>query len=132
MLNSISIVFVMAGWILIWRNQKRAHAVCMVTALVTSTVFLLGYLVHKYYNGTTRFVDPAAVKPYYLFVLFTHLVLAIAIVPLIIKTVYHAIQRQWDRHRRIARWTMPIWLYVSVTGVLVYFFLYEWYPQAGH
>ena len=130
LLTSISTVFIVAGWIAISRDQKRVHAACMITALVTSSVFLVGYLVHKYFNGTTRFVEPASVKPYYLVLLFTHLILAMAIVPLVIKTVYHAARRQWDRHRRIARWTMPIWLYVSVTGVLVYFVLYQWYPQA--
>jgi len=128
-MNSISTVFIVAGWINISRDKKRAHAACMITALVTSSVFLVGYLVHKYFNGTTRFVEPAFVKPWYLLLLFTHLILAIAIVPLISKTVYHAARRQWIRHRAIARWTMPIWLYVSVTGVLVYFVLYQWYPQ---
>ncbi len=128
-LNSVSTVFIVAGWINILRNNKRTHAACMIAALCTSSVFLVGYLVHKYYNGTTRFTDPAWVRPWYFLLLFTHLVLAIAIVPLVIKTVYHASRRQWDKHRRIARWTMPIWLYVSVTGVLVYFTLYQWFPQ---
>lgn len=103
----------------------------MISALITSAVFLVGYLVHKYFNGTTNFKEPASVKPYYFFILFTHLVLAIAIVPMIAKTVYHAAREQWESHRKIARWTLPIWLYVSVTGVLVYFFLYQWYPQVG-
>lgn len=128
-LNSISTVFLIAGWISISRDRKRAHATCMIAALCTSSVFLVGYLVHKYYNGTTRFTDPEWVRPWYFLLLFTHLILAMAIVPLVIKTVYHASRRQWDKHRRIARWTMPIWLYVSVTGVLVYFVLYQWFPQ---
>ena len=130
-MNSISAVFILTGWIMIRSGKKRAHAACMITALITSSVFLTGYLVHKYYNGTTRFTNPEWVRPWYPVLLFTHLVLAIAIVPLIIKTVYHAATRQWLKHTRIARWTMPIWLYVSVTGVLVYFVLYQWYPQHG-
>lgn len=128
-LNSISTAFILAGWFNIRRDNKRAHAICMITALSTSAIFLIGYLVHKYYNSTTRFVEPASVRPWYLLLLFTHLVLAIAIVPLIAKTVYHAARRQWAKHMAIARWTLPIWLYVSVTGVLVYFVLYQWYPQ---
>lgn len=128
-LNSISTIFLIIGWIQIRRGNWRAHAACMIGAVTTSAIFLVGYLVHKYYNGTTRFADPEWVKPYYFGVLFTHLILAMVIVPLVIKTVYHASRRQWDRHKRIARWTLPIWLYVSVTGVLVYFFLYQWFPQ---
>lgn len=128
-MNSISTLFIIAGWITIRRDQKRVHAVCMITALCTSSIFLVGYLVHKYFNSTTRFMDPEWVRPYYFVLLFSHLILAMAIVPLVIKTVYHAARRQWERHTRIARWTMPIWLYVSVTGVLVYFFLYQWFPQ---
>lgn len=128
-LNSISTVFLLAGWISIRGNHRQRHGVFMGLALTTSAVFLVSYLIHKHYNGTTRFVEPASVKPVYLFILFTHLILAMAIVPLVGKTVYHAARRQWQRHRAIARWTLPIWLYVSVTGVLVYFFLYQWYPQ---
>lgn len=128
-LNSISAVFLIIGWFQIRRGNRRAHAACMISAVTTSAVFLVCYLIHKYYNGTTRFTNPEWVKPYYFFVLFTHLILAMVIVPLVVKTVYHASRRQWDRHKRIARWTLPIWLYVSVTGVLVYFFLYQWFPQ---
>ena len=128
-LNSLSTMFIIAGWIFIRRDEKRKHAACMIAALTTSAVFLLGYLVHKYFNSTTRFTDPAWVRPWYFVLLFSHLILAMVIVPLVIKTVYHAARRQWDKHRRIARWTLPIWLYVSVTGVLVYFFLYQWFPQ---
>jgi len=128
-LNTISAVFVVTGWIQIRRGNWRAHAACMITAVSTSAVFLVCYLIHKHYNGTTRFTHPEWIKPTYLFILFTHLILAMVIVPLVVKTVYHASRRQWDRHRRIARWTLPIWLYVSVTGVLVYFFLHQWFPQ---
>lgn len=128
-LNSICTVLLLSGWVCIINGRRRGHGICMATALVTSAVFLVSYLVHKYYNGTTKFVHPASIRPWYLALLFSHLVLAMAIVPLVGKTVYHAARRQWDRHRRIARWTLPIWLYVSVTGVLVYFVLYQWYPQ---
>ena len=128
-LNGLSTILICAGWFMIARNNKRAHAACMIAALTTSAVFLVGYLVHKYFNGTTKFTNPTWMKPWYFTLLFSHLILAIAIVPLIGKTVYHAARRQWPRHRAIARWTLPIWLYVSVTGVLVYFVLYQWFPQ---
>ena len=129
-LNSIATIFLITGWIQIRRGNKVNHAKCMIGALATSAVFLVCYLVHKYFNGTTRFIEPAWVKPYYLFILITHLILSMAIVPLVGVTVYRAVKQQWDKHRRIARWTLPIWLYVSVTGVLVYFFLYQWFPQS--
>lgn len=128
-LNSLSTVLILTGWMMIRSGRRKAHGICMAGALATSAVFLAGYLVHKYYNGTTRFVSPQWVKPWYLAMLFSHLILAIAIVPMVAKTVYHASRRQWDKHRAIARWTLPIWLYVSVTGVLVYFVLYQWFPQ---
>ena len=128
-LNGISTILICGGWYMISREKKRAHAGFMIAALTTSAIFLVGYLVHKYFNGTTPFTQPASVRPWYLLLLVTHLILAIAIVPLIGKTVYHAARQQWAKHRAIAKWTLPIWLYVSVTGVLVYFFLYQWYPQ---
>ncbi len=129
-MNSISAVLLATGWTFILQDKKRAHGICMAIALVTSAIFLCGYLLHKYHNGTTAFTEPAWVKPIYLLVLIPHLILAIAMLPMIIKTVFHAARREWDKHRRIARWTLPIWLYVSVTGVIVYFFLYVWFPQA--
>lgn len=128
-LNSIATVFLLIGWVQIRRGNTRNHAKAMIAAITVSAIFLVCYLVHKHYNGTTRFLEPDWVKPYYFFVLFTHLALSMLIVPLVGMTVYRAIKQQWDRHRRIARWTLPIWLYVSVTGVLVYFFLYQWFPQ---
>ena len=128
-LNSISMIFVLAGWCQIRRGNRRAHAICMITAVVAVSIFLISYLIHKYFNGTTRFTHPDWAKPLYLFILFTHLVLAMVLLPLVVKTVYHASRHQWARHKRIARWTLPIWLYVSVTGILVYFFLHQWFPQ---
>jgi uncharacterized membrane protein YozB (DUF420 family) len=128
-LNAISACFLVAGWFFIRSGNKKAHAACMISAVTCSAVFLCTYLVHKYYHGTTRFTHPLWVRPWYLGILFTHLILAMVIVPLVIKTVYHASRRQWSRHMAIARYTLPIWLYVSVTGVLVYFFLYQWFPQ---
>ena len=129
-LNALSAVLLTLGWILIRRGQWRAHAVCMVAALITSTAFLTCYLIYHFgVQLTMRFTHPGPVKWFYYVMLFTHVVLAIAVLPLVIMTVIRAARRQWDRHRAIARWTMPIWLYVSVTGVLVYFMLYQWFPS---
>lgn len=128
-MNSISTVLLITGWILIRKGRKKEHAICMVSALTTSAIFLVGYLIHKYFNSTTKFVNPAWARPLYLWILVPHLILAIAMLPLIFKTVWHASRKEWDKHRRIARWTLPVWLYVSVTGVVVYFILYQWFPQ---
>ncbi len=97
----------------------------MSLALVTSTLFLIGYLVHKFNHGTTVFVGPPAVRVLYLTILLTHTILATIIVPLVLTVLYRAIRSQFERHARLGRWTMPIWLYVSVTGVIIYLMLYQ-------
>lgn len=128
-LNAISAVLLTLGWIFIRRGQWRAHAACMVAALIASTAFLTCYLIYHFNVLTVRFTHPGPAKWFYYGMLLTHVVLAIAVLPLVIMTVMRAARRRWDRHRAIARWTMPIWLYVSVTGVLVYFMLYQWFPS---
>lgn len=128
-LNALSTVFIAVGWILIRREQKKAHIACMVNALVTSTAFLTCYLIYHFNVLTVRFTHPGPIKAFYYVLLLTHVVLAIAVVPLVLMTVVPALQERFDRHRKVGRWTMPVWLYVSVTGVLVYFMLYRWFPS---
>ena len=134
-LNGLSTVFLTAGYVFIRRGQRVAHRNCMVSALVSSTAFLGCYVFYHYSmqkmygEAHTRFLKPEWFRPYYLTLLFTHLVAAIAIVPLVLITVRLAAKQRFDAHKKIARWTWPIWMYVSVTGVIIYFILYVIYPQ---
>jgi uncharacterized membrane protein YozB (DUF420 family) len=127
-LNGISTVFISAGWYWIRRNFWQRHVVCMVTALVSSTLFLTGYIVYHANVGEKSSGYTGLVAAFYFPLLASHVLLAFVTLPLVILTVIPVFQRRWDRHRRIARWTMPIWLYVSVTGVFVYLMLYKWCP----
>lgn len=134
-LNSCSALLLLAGYAAIKRDQKERHKRCMVSALITSTLFLTCYVIYHvgmqrvYGSAHTRFVDPAWFRPWYLALLASHLLLAIAIVPMVLMTVYHAIRGNFERHRKIARWTWPCWMYVSVTGVVIYLLLYRIFPQ---
>ena len=129
-LNLISTLFISAGWYFILRGQWRRHVACMIPALVSSTLFLVGYLVYHFHVGerSTHFTAQGIIRPIYFTMLISHIILAAVTLPLVIITLVPVFRRRWDRHRRIARWTMPIWLYVSVTGVLVYLMLYKWFP----
>jgi uncharacterized membrane protein YozB (DUF420 family) len=129
-LNALSTVFISAGWYLIRRGHWRRHVACMITAIITSTLFLASYLTYHYLRGgnATRFSGHGIIRPIYFTILITHIFLAFTILPLVIITLVPTFQRRWDKHKRIGRWTMPIWLYVSVTGVIVYLLLYKWYP----
>ena len=134
-LNSCSALLLLAGYVAIKRDQKERHKRCMVSALITSTLFLTCYVIYHvgmqrvYGSAHTRFVDPAWFRPWYLALLASHLLLAIAIVPMVLMTVYHAIRGNFEKHRTIARWTWPCWMYVSVTGVVIYLLLYRIFPQ---
>jgi uncharacterized membrane protein YozB (DUF420 family) len=134
-LNSCSALLLLAGYVAIKRDQKERHKRCMVSALITSTLFLTCYVIYHvgmqrvYGSAHTRFVDPAWFRPWYLALLASHLLLAIAIVPMVLMTVYHAIRGNFEKHRKIARWTWPCWMYVSVTGVVIYLLLYRFFPQ---
>jgi len=127
-LNSISATLLLAGFFFIRRKNILAHRACMLGAVASSILFLVGYLTYHFNMGTTRFEGEGLVRPMYFALLLTHTILAIAIVPLVITSLYRAFGKRFEAHRRIARWTFPIWLYVSVTGVLVYFMLYHWFP----
>jgi len=128
-LNGSSAILLSCGYYFIRRKQVTAHRNCMVAAFATSSVFLVCYLVYHYYAGTTRFAGQGWIRPVYFTILLTHTILAVVIVPLILTTLYRAARRQFDSHRRIARWTWPLWMYVSVTGVVIYLILYHWYPS---
>ena len=128
-LNTLSAVFLTIGFVKIRKGQKIAHRNSMIAALCTSALFLTFYLIYHYNVGHTSFQDPSWFRPYYLVVLASHVILAAAIVPLILITVIWAAKGKFEKHRKIARWTWPLWMYVSVTGVLVYFLLYHIFPQ---
>jgi putative membrane protein len=114
---------------MIRRGRETAHRNLMLAALLTSTLFLISYLTYHFQVPRTVFRDPAWIRPYYLVLLGTHTVLAMVLLPLVIRTVLLALRRQMSQHRWWARWTWPIWMYVSVTGVVIYVLLYEIYPQ---
>jgi putative membrane protein len=129
-LNGLSAVFLVAGFVFIKRGNKIAHRNCMVSAFVTSVIFLGCYLTyHATVKTVTHFVDPAWFRPIYLAILATHTLLAAAIVPLILMTLWRAKKENFEAHKKIARWTWPLWLYVSVTGVVIYLLLYQIFPQ---
>jgi uncharacterized membrane protein YozB (DUF420 family) len=127
-LNSASTLFIATGWFLISKERKVAHMVCMIAAIVTSTLFLVSYVIYHLNVGSVKFTGPAPIRVFYLVMLATHVVLAFAVPPLVIMSVVPALRARFDQHRKIGRITMPIWLYVSVTGVLVYLFLYVFFP----
>lgn len=128
-LNTCSSLLLMAGYVFIRRKNQRAHARCMIGALICSALFLTSYLTYHYFAGRTVFQNPAWFRPIYLTILLTHTVLAVAIVPLILITATRAFREKFEAHKKIARWTWPLWMYVSVTGVLIYFLLYQIFPQ---
>ena len=128
-LNGLSTCFLVAGFLFIRRKRIAAHRNCMLGAVTTSTFFLVCYVYYHLHAGRTVFKDPAWFRPIYLTLLFTHTVLAVTIVPMVIVTLIRALRQRFDQHKRIARWTLPLWLYVSVTGVLIYYLLYMKFPQ---
>ena len=128
-LNTTSALLLLAGFRFIRLGRIQSHRNCQVTAVISSTLFLISYLTYHYYHGGTRFAGQGIVRPVYFTILITHTILAIVIVPLILVTLYRATRGDFIRHRRIARWTLPLWLYVSVTGVIVYLMLYQVYPS---
>ena len=128
-LNSLSAVLLTLGFVFIKTGNKIAHRNCMISAFLTSSLFLVCYLTYHYYAGATRFLNPQWFRPIYLVLLLTHTVLAVAVVPMILLTFNHAFRARFDKHRVIARWTWPVWMYVSITGVLIYLLLYQIFPQ---
>jgi uncharacterized membrane protein YozB (DUF420 family) len=132
-LNGIATVLITAGFVAIRARNVSLHRACMVSALAVSCLFLAGYVGHKIMvRGVhTPFGGEGAIRTVYYVMLASHIVLAMAIVPLVLRTFWLAWQGRYERHRQWARWTFPLWFYVSVTGVLVYLFLYRWFPAGG-
>jgi uncharacterized membrane protein YozB (DUF420 family) len=123
-LNGISAVLLVVGYILIRRRRVKAHQACMLAAFLTSVAFLACYLVYHARVGHVSYAGTGVARTVYLSILASHIVLAILVPPLALTTLVQAFRLRFDRHRRIARWTLPVWLYVSVTGVVVYWMLY--------
>ena len=129
LLNAITAIFLLFGFFFIRRGRIRSHRLAMTSAFVTSTLFLISYLSYHYHAGVKHFAGTGWVRPVYFFILTTHTVLAAVIVPLVLLTLWRAFRGDFIRHRAIARWTWPIWMYVSVTGVVIYWLLYIRFPQ---
>lgn len=133
LLNSMSLVFILAGWFFVKRRWYVAHMSCMLMAFLASSLFLVSYLIY-HFNIPGHHVAFTALgwpRLVYFFILFTHLPLALVLIPLIVMTFTPALQQRFDRHKKIAQWTLPIWLYVSITGVAVYLMLYIFYPPTN-
>jgi len=128
-LNSLSAVFLCAGFLFIKSGSRNAHRACMLTAFTCSILFLISYLVYHSQVGSVGFKGQGWVRPVYFAILLSHTILAAAVVPLVLITLRRALRENFAAHRRIARWTFPIWLYVSVTGVIVYWMLYWLVPS---
>lgn len=124
-LNATSAILLTIGWILIRRGRWKQHRAFMIAAFCTSVLFLISYLTYHARAGSKHFTGQGVIRPIYFTILLTHTVLAAAIVPLVLVTLSRGLSRRFDRHRAIARWTLPLWLYVSVTGVVVYLLLYQ-------
>jgi putative membrane protein len=128
-LNATAALFMSAGYLFIRARRIPAHRACMLGAVIVSAAFLVSYVTyHVQKPEPTRFGGTGAIRTVYFAMLVSHIILAMAVVPLVLRTVYLALRGQVEKHRAWARWTFPIWYYVSVTGVLVYFFLYRWWP----
>ena len=128
LLNFTSAILLFIGHRFIKNGNKQAHKKCMIGAFAVSLLFLISYLTYHSYHGTTHFPGEGWVRPVYLTILTSHTILAAAIVPLSIITLRRGLKDLIEKHVKIARWTYPIWLYVSVTGVIIYLMLYHLYP----
>ena len=128
-LNGTSAILLFAGYRFIRARNIAAHRTCQILALAVSLLFLASYLTYHFYHGSTKFLGTGIVRPIYFAILLSHTILAIVIVPLVTLTFYRAFRNDFARHRRIARITLPLWLYVSITGVIVYLMLYQIYPS---
>lgn len=129
-LNAISTAFMVAGYVFIKKGMRKQHVICMGTALVASAAFLACYLTYHFTKPEpVRFTTEGWPRIVYFFTLFTHIPLALVATIMVLVTVYFAIRKNYAAHKKLARWTFPIWLYVSITGVLVYLMLYQWWPS---
>lgn len=126
-LNGASALLIAAGRVFIHQKKVRFHRACMISAFVTSSLFLASYLYYHAHVRSVHFPGQGWVRPLYFAILISHTVLAAAVVPLVLLSLNYGLREKFDRHRRVSRWTFPVWLYVSVTGVIVYVMLYQVY-----
>jgi uncharacterized membrane protein YozB (DUF420 family) len=124
-LNGIATLLLITGWVLIKRGERQKHRACMIAALAVSALFLTSYVIYHLQVGSVPFKGTGWIRTVYFAVLIPHVILAAAIVPPVLITASRGLTARYDKHRRIARWTLPVWLYVSVTGVIVYLMLYQ-------
>jgi uncharacterized membrane protein YozB (DUF420 family) len=124
-LNALSSIWLTCGYLFIRQKKIASHRFCMIAALTTSALFLISYLIYHYHAGSKPFAGQGAIRTVYFTILMTHTILATAIVPLALITLFRALKERFDKHKRLARWTLPIWFYVSVTGVVIYLMLYQ-------
>ncbi|MFN2531260.1 MAG: DUF420 domain-containing protein [Pyrinomonadaceae bacterium] len=129
LLNGTCALLLIAGYLNIRAGKVSAHRACQLSAVVVSLLFLVSYITYHYQHGTTRFEGQGFARPLYFTILTSHTILAVAIVPLVSISLYRALRGDFVRHRKIARITLPLWLYVSITGVVVYLMLYRIYPS---
>ena len=127
-LNAISAILLVIGYRLIRQRKVAQHRLAMISAFAVSTLFLIGYVVYHWNVGSKPFTAQGPIRTVYFFILITHIVLAAFVPPMALITLVRGLRGRYDRHAKLARWTLPIWLYVSVTGVLVYVMLYQLYP----
>ena len=130
-LNGLSAFLLATGFVCIKRKNMAAHRACMIAAFSTSVLFLIFYLTYHYLGGFTKFQNPPWFRSWYFTLLASHTILAVVIVPLILVTLSRALKKRFEFHKKIARWTWPLWMYVSVTGVAVYLILYQIFPQTA-
>ncbi|MCZ6875337.1 MAG: DUF420 domain-containing protein [bacterium] len=123
LLNTLSACCLISGWVFIRRGNRTVHLRFMLSAVTFSTLFFISYVLYHHFHGDTPFLGQGMIRPIYFTILISHIVLSVIILPLILSTLYYAARGQFVTHRKIARYTLPLWLYVSVTGVVVFFFL---------
>ncbi len=124
-LNACSFMLLMSGFYFIRQKKIIAHRACMIAAVVFSLLFLTSYLIYHAQVGSVKFTKTGWIRPVYFTILLTHTALAVTIVPMAAVTLFRALKERFDKHRKIARWTLPVWMYVSITGVVIYFMLYQ-------
>lgn len=130
-LNGVTICFLSAGYYFIRSGDRQRHRLCMLSAAVVSAAFLVSYLIYHFNSGLAKFGGEGVIRPIYFTILIAHVLIAVVITPLVPLTLYRALAGQFDRHRRLAHWTWPLWMYVAVSGVVVYVMAVHLYPYAG-
>lgn len=131
LLNGLTVIFLTAGFIYIRKGEWRKHRACMITALTVSALFLVSYVIYKANAGFAKFGGEGIIRPIYFTILIAHIIGAFAIVPLVPMTVIRALKGEFERHRRLARFTWPLWMYVGISGVVVYVMAVQIYPYTG-